>query len=80
MGEEHSDASRHAVSQRAGGNCVAIMSIRSAVLKRLERVESAAWLILSSSYAAWGMGGSVVGNQLQPEREGTAKQVICYAR
>ena len=62
MGEEHSDASRHVASQRTVGNCVAIVSVRSAVLKRLERVESAAWLMLPSSYAALGMGASVVGD------------------
>ena len=35
--------------------------------------------MLSSSHAALGMGGSAVGDQLQPEREGTAKQVNRYA-
>ena len=80
MGEEHSDASRHAASQRTVGNCIAIVGVRSAVLKRPERVESTAWSMLSSSYAALGMGGSVVGDQLQPWRSGTAKQVIYYAR
>ena len=55
------------------------MSVRSAVLKRPERVESAAWSMLSNSYAASVMGRSAVGDQLQPEREGTAKQVNRYA-
>ena len=79
MGEEHSDASRHAASQRIVWNCVAIVSVRSAVLKQPERVGSAAWLLLSSSYAALGMGGSAVGDRLKPQREGTAKQVNRYA-
>ena len=78
-GDERSDTSRRAASQRAGGNCVAIVSVRSAVLKRPERVESAAWLMLSGSYAALGIGGSAVDDQLQSELEGTAKQVNRYA-
>ena len=35
--------------------------------------------MLSSSYAALGRGGSVVGDQLQPEHKETAKQVSRYA-
>ena len=51
-GERHSLPNSHAVSQRAVGNRVAMASVRSFVLKRPERVESAAWLLPSSSYAA----------------------------
>ena len=65
----------YAVSQRAGGNCVVVVSVRHTVLQQPEPVESAAWLLLSGSYAALGMGGSAVGDRLQPQREGTAKQV-----
>ena len=42
-GQERSGASGHAVSQGAGGNCVAMASIRSVVLRRPEHVVSAAW-------------------------------------
>ena len=55
-GEGRSRSSGRAVSQRTGGNCIAIVSVRPVVLKRPERVESAAWLLLSSSYAAVVMG------------------------
>ena len=52
MGEERSGASGHAVSRRAGGNCVAMASVRSVVLQRPEHIESPAQLPLFSSYAA----------------------------
>ena len=52
MGEERSGASGNAVSQNTGGNCVAMSSVRSVVLRRPEHIESAAWLLLFSSYAA----------------------------
>ena len=58
MGEERSRTSGHAVSQRAGGNCVAIKSVRCFVVKPPEHVKSAAWLLLSGSYAAVMMGRS----------------------
>ncbi|MYC30582.1 MAG: hypothetical protein F4X65_10930 [Chloroflexi bacterium] len=59
MGEERSGISGHAVSQRAGGGCVAMAGVRSFVVKRPERVESAAWLLLlPGSYAAVMMGRS----------------------
>ena len=58
MGEERSGTSGHAVSQRAGGNCVAMAGVRPAVAMGPEHVESAAWLLLPGSYAAVMMGRS----------------------
>lgn len=78
-GEGRSGSSGRAVSQRAGGNCIAIVSVRPVVLKRPERVESAAWLLLSSFQQLCRSGGGTarVDAQLQPLREGAAKQVNC---
>ena len=42
MGEERSEASGNGVSQSAGGNCIALTSVRPVVLKRPEHVECAA--------------------------------------
>ena len=56
MGEERKEASGHAVSQHAGGNRVAMVSVRSIVLKRPERAERTAQLLSFDSYTAVVMG------------------------
>ena len=56
-GEERRRPSGHAVSQRAVGNRVAMVSVRPvAAVGEPERIESAAWLLPFDSYAAVGMG------------------------
>ena len=58
MGEEGSGTCGRAVSQRAAGICVAVESVRPVAVMGPERVGPAAWLLMSSSYAAVMMGRS----------------------
>ncbi len=80
MGEERSEASGDGVSQGAGGNCVAMASVRSAVLKRPERVEYTTCLLLFNSYAAVVMKRSEPGISPNRRWEGEAtKRTSRYA-
>ncbi len=83
MGEERSGANGRAVSQRASGNCVVMASVRSVVINRPERNETAVCQLPFSSYAAVlkGESGLLINpghstrgkRNLQPLRQGNRK-------
>ena len=80
MGEERSGASGRAVSQCAGGNCIAVESVRPDVVWGPERVKPATPLLLVQQLFRSYDETAETCQQFQPQREGTAKPANRSAR